>query len=381
MAPRRSFWVCSRAHEARATLEHRTSARAHELERRRRIRRARESPRREAPLGELPQVGADSRWFGRTEESSRTRPARWPEAPPAGLVSRRVRSTLRTNLVSRLPGTPEPPTFAPGAPSLTSPTPSTFVPSATGAANPTKRKHAAPPPQLVDAVRARYPAWAKLSLESVALARQHPLPWLLKVIEDLYDARYAHDVAELEYLSGGDPDDADADDLFGAHPFPDFVHAFLGRQYGVRSLAEKAAWEVMCNAEAARSAGLHASVDLFCAFCNLGYDDEELMFFLYVRQTLLMECARGLGGSDSSVKSDAARRFHAGAPTPAAAPNAALTERAARDVTRRASSAAPRRGACSTRLCRNSSAIISTNAARRFAKKRRRAAGRRTPPR
>ena len=281
------------------------------------------------------EVGADSRWFGRTEESSRTRPARWPEAPPAGLVSRRVRSTLRTNLVSRLPGTPEPPTFAPGAPSLTSPTPSTFVPSATGAANPTKRKHAAPPPQLVDAVRARYPAWAKLSLESVALARQHPLPWLLKVIEDLYDARYAHDVAELEYLSGGDPDDADADDLFGAHPFPDFVHAFLGRQYGVRSLAEKAAWEVMCNAEAARSAGLHASVDLFCAFCNLGYDDEELMFFLYVRQTLLMECARGLGGSDSSVKSDAARRFHAGAPTPAAAPNAALTERAARDVTRR----------------------------------------------
>ena len=187
----------------------------------------------------------------------------------------------------------------------------------------------------MDAVRARYPTWANLSLENVSLARQHPLPWLLKVIEDLYDARYAHDVAELEYLSGGDPDDADPDDIFGAHPFPDFVHAFLGRQYGVRSLAEKAAWEVMCNAEAARSAGLHASVDLFCAFCNLGYDDEELMFFLYVRQTLLMECGRGLGGSDSPVKSDAARRFHAGAPTPAAAPTAALSERLARDVTRR----------------------------------------------
>ena len=51
-------------------------------------------------------------------------------------------------------------------------------------------------------------------------SRANTLPWLLKVIEDLYDARYAHDVAELEYLSGGDPDDADADDLFGAHPSP-----------------------------------------------------------------------------------------------------------------------------------------------------------------
>ena len=45
-------------------------------------------------------------------------------------------------------------------------------------------------------------------------------------------------------------------------------------------------------------AGLHTSVDLFCAFCNRGYDDEELMFFLYCRQTLLQECSRA--ASDGS---------------------------------------------------------------------------------
>ena len=128
--------------------------------------------------------------------------------------------------------------------------------------------------------------WAKLGLDSVHMARQHPLPWLLKTIEDVYDSRYAHDVAELEYIAGGDPDDVE--EVIGAHPFPEYVVSHCGRQYGVRSLAEKAAWEVMCNAEAARSAGLHTSVELFCAFCNRGYDDEELMFFLYCRQTLLV---------------------------------------------------------------------------------------------
>ena len=34
------------------------------------------------------------------------------------------------------------------------------------------------------------------------------------------------------------------------------------------------------------------SEELFCAFCNRGYDDEELMFFLYCRQTLLVRPGR-----------------------------------------------------------------------------------------
>jgi hypothetical protein len=37
--------------------------------------------------------------------------------------------------------------------------------------------HPAPPRQLVDAVRSRYPLWATLGLDSIHMARQHPLPW------------------------------------------------------------------------------------------------------------------------------------------------------------------------------------------------------------
>ena len=102
----------------------------------------------------------------------------------------------------------------------------------------------------------------------------------------------------------------------------------------MKSLAEKAAWEVMCNAEAARSAGLHASVDLFCAFCNRGYDDEELMFFLYCRQTLLVECTRTLPKANTKTPKGADQRFLSGQPVPPLPPAIALTEKRARDITR-----------------------------------------------
>ena len=226
--------------------------------------------------------------------------------------------------------------------------------------------HPAPPRALVEAVRARYPLWQNLSLDNVAQARQHQLPWLLKTIEEMYDSRYAHDCAELEFIAGGDPDDAD--ELIGAHPFPEYVQGYCGRQYGVKALAEKAAWEVMCNAEAARSAGesnphnltatapirgpkmfpapdgspsshlvyagLHTSVDLFCAFCNRGYDDEELMFFLYCRQTLLQECSRALPQTDHMAPKGADKRFVAGAPVPPMCPAIELTENRAKNITR-----------------------------------------------
>jgi hypothetical protein len=227
----------------------------------------------------------------------------------------------------------------------------------------------------------------------------------------VYDERYAHDVAELEFAAGcvrdekkkrgggggGGTAGGDADDESDAaaaiieaalapRPFPEYVLAHCARRYGVKSLAEKAAWELMCNAEAARSAGAHTSVDLFCAFCNRGYDDEELMFFLYVRQVrgarrptrtrhfrvtshldraivhvdfksfrirsradqsnrsltanrihrqqLLSACARALPRVDVHDVKGASQRFLAGPPAPPLPPAIALTEKRARDVTR-----------------------------------------------
>ena len=169
-----------------------------------------------------------------------------------------------------------------------------------------------------------------MSADSARAARQHPLSWLLKQIEDVYDARYAQYVLELEAMAGADPDAVD--ELGCLRPFPEFVKNWCGRRYGVRALAEKAAWEVMCNAEAARSAGLHSSVDVFCAFCNRGYDDEELLFFLYCRQTMLLERAKAVQPSDEN-SDDARRRFVPGAAT-VSAPDVLLDETSAQQVTR-----------------------------------------------
>jgi hypothetical protein len=74
-------------------------------------------------------------------------------------------------------------------------------------------------------------------------------------------------------------------------------------------------------------------VDVFCAFCNRGYDDEELLFFLYCRQTLLAECAKAVKPAEGG-KSDAGRRFVLGAATVSSAPSVTMNETSVQHVTR-----------------------------------------------
>ena len=65
---------------------------------------------------------------------------------------------------------------------------------------------------------------------------------------------------------------------------PLFVLSWCSQRWGVRRLWERGAWELIANAEAARRAGAHTSVALFCAFCDGGYSLSELKFFLCVRK-------------------------------------------------------------------------------------------------
>ena len=97
--------------------------------------------------------------------------------------------------------------------------------------------HPAPPRALVEAVRARYPLWQNLSLDNVAQARQHPLPWLLKTIEEMYDSR-THDPRNW-VIAGGDRRRADR-----RTPVPDTCKATAAGK-AAAGRAEKAAWEVM----------------------------------------------------------------------------------------------------------------------------------------
>lgn len=81
-----------------------------------------------------------------------------------------------------------------------------------------------------------------------------PLPWLMRIIEEVYDSRYVHDTADLQHSSSG-PDGAPeaaistAEGAGGPPPraanlFPLFVIDHLSKRHGLRPLVEKMAWEV-----------------------------------------------------------------------------------------------------------------------------------------
>ncbi|KAK3273227.1 hypothetical protein CYMTET_18522 [Cymbomonas tetramitiformis] len=138
----------------------------------------------------------------------------------------------------------------------------------------------APPPKLLEAIKKRYPGVARgLLLDSANSAKQHHISWLLKIIEEIYDSRYQHDTGELELWftaeSGGRYDirlnNAVLIEAWSADSAPkgvrmsEFLIQFCSKRYGLRAIVERALWELLCNAEAARQARIHTSV-LACHF-------------------------------------------------------------------------------------------------------------------
>ena len=130
-------------------------------------------------------------------------------------------------------------------------------------------------------------------------ARERPIEWLERECERVYDAKYEDDARALRGTAredggtaGGRDANANANDEDGTTTtFGDFAYGRWARTLGVKSLVEKHAWEVMCNAEAARKSKTSECAELFCAFVRRAYDDEALLFFLYCRRWLKHECA------------------------------------------------------------------------------------------
>eukprot|EP00899_Mesostigma_viride_P006001 jgi/Mesvir1/15401/Mv06586-RA.1 len=154
-----------------------------------------------------------------------------------------------------------------------------------------------PPPALVDLILKQYPkAIAGVQRKHCVLIKQHTLPWILKRIEDIYDGRYQSYQAEMENRWEQSPelalDDAGLGTLQGeleadGAGLQEYVLQFSLKQYGLRSLVDRAVWELLCNAEAAAQCNAHLAVDLFCSFLQETYSLEELFFFLHCRHHLV----------------------------------------------------------------------------------------------
>ena len=113
---------------------------------------------------------------------------------------------------------------------------------------------------------------------------RRPLSWLMRVMEDIYDARFAHDSAEFQ------TDDSGAE---VARPgrmsdiFPVFCFDHLSKKYGLRSLVDRTAHELL-RAVADRR-GDHLEIQIFARFLEEFYDPDDLLFFLYVRSVIQKE--------------------------------------------------------------------------------------------
>lgn len=107
--------------------------------------------------------------------------------------------------------------------------------------------------------------------------RVRPLSWLMRLIEEIYDARYARDTAELARDKGGAGDD-------GTRLFPVFVIDHLSKRYGLEKIVEATCWDLLCSAHAHRQ---HlGDVEIFARFLQELYDADDVLFFLYVRSVV-----------------------------------------------------------------------------------------------
>jgi hypothetical protein len=145
---------------------------------------------------------------------------------------------------------------------------------------------AARPLTVFSPFRAPSPRLARARSQSSARPKARPLAWLMRHVEEMYDARYAKDTADLRGEAAGDGGDG-GDGAAGATPFPQFVVDFFSKRYGLRSLIDQLCVDLLFNVHVARRE--HPEVETFARFLEAFYDADDLLFFLYVRSVVQKE--------------------------------------------------------------------------------------------
>jgi len=104
------------------------------------------------------------------------------------------------------------------------------------------------------------------------------LSWVMKLVEDIYDNRFAHEKHDVER-----EDDAPSFDLI-LLIFPVFVVRRLGTRVGLKSLLDQTCWDLMYSTHVYRQDYLE--LEIFARFLQEFYDHDDLLFFLYVRSVI-----------------------------------------------------------------------------------------------
>ncbi len=117
--------------------------------------------------------------------------------------------------------------------------------------------------------------------------KNRALLWLMRLIEDLYEARYHADVEALR-RSGAEEGAGGAED--SATPFPVFVYAFFEKKFGLPGIVQQQCWDMLYTMHQLRRE--HQAIETFGRFMDEYYDSDDLLFALYARSTLQKELAK-----------------------------------------------------------------------------------------
>jgi hypothetical protein len=117
-----------------------------------------------------------------------------------------------------------------------------------------------------------------------------PIPWLLQLIEEIYDARYCFDCAQkqkqLEFKAK-----AAGSGLNRPPPLntPDFIYTQLETQLGLKQLVDQTSWDMLYNMERCVDVVSWPEVDLFRNVLRELITSEHLLFFLHCRHIIQTE--------------------------------------------------------------------------------------------
>ncbi|KAF4039340.1 IQ calmodulin binding motif-containing protein [Phytophthora infestans] len=165
----------------------------------------------------------------------------------------------------------------------------------------------------------RYPRFfemAQANKQQTVLPRQRGINWLLRMIEVVYNAladilllKTGSDRSETE-LSSSDmwvkPNSGSQSRLAtpGWLAMPFFTRRFIHHSLGLPELADQECLDLMYNIELTRE--LYPQVSLFASFLREIYDEDTLLFFLFVRSQLQDEFDLDLAAKEKQAHSSRA---------------------------------------------------------------------------
>ena len=201
----------------------------------------------------------------------------------------------------------------------------------------------------------RYPRFcALLDVDVAAHAGSRQMTWVMQLINEIYDARFAAESGEFRCelksvqraaetsnpavaaagSAGGDSSGADVTaSLISAavaewgveltppegadrpqpqtEIMPAFVFRYIGKQYGLALLVQRACWDLLYNVErfmdsrySTKQRLMYPELESFSLFLRELYDQDALLFFLYARHSCqtLFGLSLKLRGKTSSLK-------------------------------------------------------------------------------